>query len=173
MPTSIWPSRFARGRIRRNSRTGLPMRVGQRCGGATSPAASSRCTRRRNQCAEQRHRVRRQAYRAPMLYGRVADPDATIGTDTRADPRMVAAFVPFGLDGRFPAPELEVDAPLEDRLAFAAMAEDGTGAILDAFAQAVPGPQGVVTTTTTITGVDGNDVTLYISRPDAADAALP
>jgi acetyl esterase/lipase len=108
-----------------------------------------------------------------MLYGRLADPDATIGTDTRADPRMVAAFVPFGLDGRFPAPELEVDAPLEDRLAFAAMAEDGTGAILDAFAQAVPRPEGVVTTTTTITGVDGNDVTLYISRPDAPDAALP
>jgi acetyl esterase len=108
-----------------------------------------------------------------MLYGRLADPDATIGTDPRADPRMVAAFVRFGLDGRFPAPELGVDAPLEDRLAFAAMAEEGTAAILDTFAQAVPNVGGVTTTTATISGVDGNDVTVYISRPDNAAGALP
>jgi acetyl esterase len=108
-----------------------------------------------------------------MLYGRLADPDATIGTDPRADPRMIAAFVPLGLDGRLPAPELNVDAPLEDRLAFAAMAEEGTGAILGAFAQAAPKVEGVTTTTATITGVDGNDVTLYISRPNVADGALP
>ena len=32
-----------------------------------------------------------------MLLGRHADPYATLGTDPRADPRMVAAFARFGL----------------------------------------------------------------------------
>ena len=41
------------------------------------------------------------------------------------------------------------------------------------FAQAVPIVEGVTTTTTTIAGTDGNDVTLYVSRPDDADGALP
>ena len=53
-----------------------------------------------------------------MLYGRLADPDCTLGTDLRSDPRMVAALAPLGLDGRLPQPQLTVDAPLEDRLAF-------------------------------------------------------
>jgi len=63
---------------------------------------------------------------------------------------------------------LTVDSPLEERLAFVAMNEDGVGAVLAAFGQAVPDVEGVTTTTTTITGEDGNDVTLYISRPDRA-----
>jgi acetyl esterase/lipase len=41
------------------------------------------------------------------------------------------------------------------------------------FAQSVPIVEGVTTTTTTIAGTDGNDVTLYVSRPDASDGALP
>ena len=43
-PTSIWPSRSGPGRIRRRWPGGSPTPAGRRCGGATSPAASSRCT---------------------------------------------------------------------------------------------------------------------------------
>lgn len=68
---------------------------------------------------------------------------------------------------------MTVDAPLADRLAFAAASEEGTGAILEAFAQGVPTAEGVTTSSTTITGVDDNDVTLYISRPNAAAGPLP
>ncbi|MDR3663898.1 MAG: alpha/beta hydrolase fold domain-containing protein [Mycobacterium sp.] len=108
-----------------------------------------------------------------MLHGRLADPDCTIGTDPRSDPRMVAAFAPLGFDGRLPAPPLTVDTPLADRLAFAQFAEQGTGAVIASFAAGLPPVPGVSTSTTTISGVDGNDVTLYISRPDTADRALP
>ena len=111
-------------------------------------------------------------YGRPM-YGRLADPDSTIGTDPRSDPRMVAALAPLALDGRYPQPALTVDAPLEKRRAFVAEIEENTGAVLDMFAQSVPIFEGVTTTTTTIEGTDGNDVTLYISRPDAGDGALP
>ncbi len=36
-----------------------------------------------------------------------------------------------------------------------------------------PAPEGVTTTTTTITGADGNEITLFISRPTDADGPLP
>ena len=103
-----------------------------------------------------------------MPHGRLADPECTLGGDPRSDPRMIKALAEFGLDGNLPEVPLTVDSPLEERLAFVAMNEDGVGAVLAAFGQAVPDVEGVTTTTTTITGEDGNDVTLYISRPDRA-----
>jgi hypothetical protein len=63
-------------------------------------------------------------YGRAMSYGRLADPDCTLGTDPRSDPRMVAALAPLGLDGRVPPPPLTVDAPLADRLAFTAETEE-------------------------------------------------
>lgn len=107
------------------------------------------------------------------MYGRLADPESTLGTDPRADPRMVKAFAPFGLDGRLPAAPLTVDSPLADRLEYAAINEEGMGAILDVFAQAAPQVTGVTTTTTQITGVEDNAITVYVSRPDGAPGALP
>ena len=103
-----------------------------------------------------------------MPHGRLADPECTLGGDPRSDPRMIKALAEFGLDGNLPEVPLTVDSPLEERLVFVAMNEDGVGAVLAAFGQAVPDVEGVTTTTTTITGEDGNDVTLYISRPDRA-----
>src|SRR6476659_1993492 len=107
-----------------------------------------------------------------MPHGRLADPECTLGGDPRSDPRMIKALAEFGLDGNLPEVPLTVDSPLEERLAFVAMNEDGVGAVLAAFGQAVPAVEGVTTTTTTITGEDGNDVTLYISRPQTS-GALP
>ncbi|CQD16853.1 alpha/beta hydrolase domain-containing protein [Mycobacterium lentiflavum] len=107
-----------------------------------------------------------------MTNGRLADPDCSLRTDPRADPRMVEALAPFGLDGNAPTVALTRDAPLEELLAYAAMAEEGMGAVLGAFAAGVPDADGVTTTATTIAGEDGNDVTLYVSRPDV-DGPLP
>ncbi len=85
---------------------------------------------------------------------------------------MVEALAQFGLDANMPVVPLTIDAPLAERLAYAEMCEAGIGAVLDAFASGVPDAEGVTTTATTITGEDGNDVTLYISRPDV-DGPLP
>ena len=49
-----------------------------------------------------------------MAYGRHADPESTLGTDPRSDPRMVKAFAEFGLDGTLTEAPLSVDSPLED-----------------------------------------------------------
>ena len=108
-----------------------------------------------------------------MPDGRLADPDRTLGTDPRSDPRMVAALAPFGLDGRLPPPPLSVDSPLEERLAFLAAMEEQFGAIFDTLAQAQPVAEGVTSTTVTIAGGGGNDLTLYVSRPADTDGPLP
>ncbi len=108
-----------------------------------------------------------------MLLGRHADPDSTLGTDPRADPRMVEVFARFGLEGRLPASGLSVDSPLEERHAFAAMSEEGMGAVFEVLAAELPAPDGVATTTCTIPGVDGNDITVFVSRPAHAAGTLP
>jgi acetyl esterase/lipase len=81
---------------------------------------------------------------------------------------MVAAFTQLGIDGHPPTVPMTIDSPLEDKRAFAAMNEEVVGAVLNALGEAVPAAEGVTTTTTTITGEDGNDITLYISRPEIA-----
>src|SRR6202046_5759682 len=107
-----------------------------------------------------------------MAEGRLADPDCSMGTDPRSDPRMVAALAQFGLDANMPVVPLTIDAPLEERLAYAGVCEAGIGGVIDGFAAGVPGAGGGTTTTTTLTGADGSDFTLYISRPDV-DGPLP
>ena len=108
-----------------------------------------------------------------MPAGRLADPDRTLGTDPRSDPRMIAALAPFGLDGRPPPPLVTPDSPLEDRRTMGAQTEEHTRRFLSALAQVAPSPVGVSSETVTISGDDGNDVTLYISRPTTSPPALP
>lgn len=84
---------------------------------------------------------------------------------------MVKAAVRAGLDANLPTVPITIDAPLDERLAYIAMCEAGNRAVLDAFAPGVPDANEVTTTTTTITGVDGNDITLYLSRPDTAHSS--
>ena len=107
-----------------------------------------------------------------MPDGRLANPDCSLGTDPRSDPRMVKALAPFGIDALLPELPVTVDSPLDDRLAFTAETEEMIGTVFEAFAQAMPIAQGVTTATVTIPGGDAQDLTLYVSRPDAA-ADLP
>jgi acetyl esterase/lipase len=85
---------------------------------------------------------------------------------------MVKALAQFGMDALAPTPPVTVDSPLDDRLAFIAETEEMTGALFESFAQVAPIAEGVTTTTVTIPGGDGQDLPLYVSRPDT-DVGLP
>ena len=76
-----------------------------------------------------------------MPEGRLADPDCTLGTDPRSDPRMVAALAPFGLDGLLPLPPVTPDSPLPDRVAYATEAEEVLVDVLDALARTRRSPK--------------------------------
>jgi acetyl esterase/lipase len=105
--------------------------------------------------------------------GRLTDPSCTIGMDPRADPRMVKALAQFGLDGHMPLPSATPDAPMAERLAAVAATEKRMGRVLEELAQTLPRPTGIATMTTTITGVDGNEIALYITHPIPAAGELP
>lgn len=99
--------------------------------------------------------------------GRLGDPGATLGTDPRSDPRMVAALAPFGLDGRAAAAPVGVDDPLEARLAHVAAVEEGFEAVFAAMVADLPPVEGVTRETEVIAG-PGGDLVLHISRPSSA-----
>lgn len=107
------------------------------------------------------------------LPGRLGTPGMCMRDDPRADPRMLAAFAPLGLDLPSPAAPLDRNAPLSDRRAYAASFEEQFAQLLDALLGTPPAVPGVTTTVEEIDGTDGNRITLYIHRPTERATPLP
>jgi acetyl esterase len=109
----------------------------------------------------------------PLLPGRLGDRAMAIGVDPRADPRLVAAMAPLGMDVTPPPTPVTAASPIEDILAHCVAAEAGFGALGGMMAANTPPVTGVTSSTEVITGVDGNDIRLYIHKPADADGPLP
>ncbi len=107
------------------------------------------------------------------LPGRLGDPNRTLATDGRADPRMVAALLAMGLDAHGEPPPVGPDSPREEQLAFCAEVEAGFSAVFDAFVGGLAPVEGVTAETVTVPGGADNEIPLYIHRPAAAAAPLP
>ena len=110
-----------------------------------------------------------------QLPGRLADPAMSLAADPRADPRMVAAMVPLGLDVLSLETPVTAESSMEDIYAHCLEAEAGFGALGMVLSTETPAPEGVTSRTETITGVDGNDIDLYIHTPagHSVDQPLP
>lgn len=109
----------------------------------------------------------------PTLPGRLGDPNLTMKDDPRADPRMLAALEPFALTGVPEDAGVDGSSPLDALLEYCDAAEPGFEELNEAlFAGLAPVP-GVSSTTEVIKGVDGNDLALYIHRPNASEGPLP
>jgi len=110
---------------------------------------------------------------SPILPGRLGTPSMVLKDDPRADPRMVAAMEPFGLNvPPEPAP-VNGDSPLDALLEYVGIAEAGFEGLFGALSIDLPPVAGVTSSVEVIRGLDGNDVTLFIHRPTKADGALP
>jgi acetyl esterase len=109
---------------------------------------------------------------APLLPGRLGNPNMQLRDDPRADPRMIAAMAQLGMDLAPPPSPITAASPMVDILDALGVAEAGAQMMFGMFVPATE-PPGVTSTVETITGVDGNDITLYIHRPDGAAAPLP
>jgi acetyl esterase/lipase len=109
----------------------------------------------------------------PILPGRLGDPDMTLGTDPRSDPRMVAAMAPLGLAD--PPPPLPVDptSPMAAIHEVMTATEEGYGAVWGALFDHLDPVAGVTSRTEIISGVDDNDVSLYIHEPEQRNGPLP
>ncbi len=106
------------------------------------------------------------------LPGRLGNPQATLLTDRRADPRIVQAFEAVG--GFAPGVEpVGPDASYEETLAYCNAFEAAAAAGNDALRAMLPDWPTVTTTTETIDGVDGNSIKLFIHKPRDQQGPLP
>ena len=85
--------------------------------------------------------------------------------DPRADPRMVAALQPFGLDRQSPPLPVSTASPRETLLDFAAATEANFTGLFEALLAGLPAVEGVSRQTVTVTGEDDNEISLHIHRP--------
>ena len=109
----------------------------------------------------------------PVLPGRLGNPDMSLKDDPRADPRMIAAMEPFAL-AEIPEPSpVDFHSPRETLLEYIGEAEQGFEALFGVLGGALPPVAGVTRTVEIIRGIDGNDVTLFIHRPEDSSGPLP
>ena len=107
------------------------------------------------------------------LPGRLGDPDRTLATDPRMDPRLLATLASFGLDNNGEPPPLGPDAPIAEIIAYADAAEEGFGGLFAAAFENVPAVEGITHETLTVPGGDDNEITLYVHRPTNTTGPLP
>ncbi len=105
--------------------------------------------------------------------GRLGDPTMCIGTDPRADPRLVAVMRPLGIDQRAEEGPVLPDSPYADLLAYQSAGEQGFAGLIDHLYGGLDPVVGVTRSTETIEGADGNAITLYIHRPTDAEGDVP
>jgi acetyl esterase len=111
-----------------------------------------------------------QSHTAP---GRLGDPALTIGTDPRADPRMVEVMGRLGLLDHADGAPLTSDAGRETLLQFVEAVEEGFEGLFTTLAEGLPPIHGVTSELRTITGEGGHEIGLHIHRPEGVDGPLP
>jgi acetyl esterase/lipase len=93
--------------------------------------------------------------------------------DPRADPRLIALMEPLGLaDAHQPLP-FSHESPLSEIIDFITTIEEGLELLFSAIFSELPSVEGVVSTSETIQGVDGNDIELFLHRPAESNGPLP
>ena len=107
------------------------------------------------------------------LPGRLGNPDETLGSDPRTDPRIAAVMTAFGLDGHGEPAPVDGSSPFEQQLKFCTAAEPDFQMLFGALYAELPPIEGVTSTTETITGVDGNEISLYVHRPAEITPGAP
>ena len=80
----------------------------------------------------------------PALPGRLGSPAMLLKDDPRADPRMVAAMAPLGLDGAPEPAPVDADSSIEALLEYCSEVEAGFGLMFDALFADLPAVDGVI-----------------------------
>jgi acetyl esterase len=109
----------------------------------------------------------------PTLPGQLGNPNMVLKDDPRADPRMIAALAPFGLDRVPPPAGVDASSPMDALFTYCSAAEAGFEGFGAAVFSSLEPVAGVKSRTEIIKGVDGNDIALYIHEPAKRSGAAP
>jgi acetyl esterase len=104
--------------------------------------------------------------------GRLGDPNMTLLSDPRLDPRIAAAIAQVG-NLTDVLGELKADAPLEECLDYCRLFDDTVVMARLLLEQTMPAFDDVESYTEIICGDDGNDISLFIHKPKTAQAQRP
>ena len=86
---------------------------------------------------------------------------------------MLAAMAMLEMDVAPPPSPVTAANSIEELLAYFMEAEAGFNAFGDFVVSNTPPTTGIISRTEVITGVDGNEINLYIHRPDGVDGPMP
>ncbi len=110
--------------------------------------------------------------RNAYLPGRLGNPSASLETDERADPRIIEVLKALG--GFAPGLEpVAADASYEQCLAYCLAFEETAAAGNEMLLATLPQFSTVEKYTETITGTDGNEITLHMHRPKGVVGKVP
>jgi acetyl esterase/lipase len=104
--------------------------------------------------------------------GKLGNPALVIKDDLRADRRLVAALEAMQMGGEPPV-HVDINTPLEGIRQYLAAAEQGSVEFFAYSVAGMPAVEGVTTTVETFTGVDGNEISLFIHQPAGVDGPVP
>jgi acetyl esterase/lipase len=106
------------------------------------------------------------------LPGRLGNSDLQLGTDPRADSRLIEVLAEFGMDAPPEPAPVTADSAYADCLAYFGEVEKAYEALYAPLHEGLPEIDNV-RSTVTLEGVDANEITLYVHRPASANEDLP
>ena len=114
------------------------------------------------------------SHRRLHLPGRLGNPELTLATDPRLDPRIAKAMA--GMPPGGPAamlPKVTLSSSYEECLRWVAAMEKLQGMQDSVRLAAMPGFTDISDEKKTITGIEGNEIDLYVDRPKGSQGKLP
>ena len=107
------------------------------------------------------------------LPGRLGDPNSSLRVDERADPRLVNALAPFGLDIHPEKASVDGNSSATDCINWASEAELNYASVFKTIFTDLAPISNVESSEEIIIGIDGNEIKIYIHRPTNVKGKIP
>ena len=107
------------------------------------------------------------------LPGRLGNKDLTVNEDKRINQNLLQAMIKIGLDGVPPAPTVNYESSSEEIQEFNNALEPIYTGVFESVFSKIELPDGLINETKTIKGDDGNEIKLYITKPENASSDMP
>ena len=107
------------------------------------------------------------------LPGRLGNKDLTVNEDKRINQSLLQAMIKIGLDGVPPAPTVNYESSSEEIQEFNNGLEPIYTGVFEGVFSTIELPDGLINETKTIKGDDGNEIKLYITKPENTSGDMP
>ena len=105
--------------------------------------------------------------------GRLLDPDMSMGTDPRIDPRLRQVMMEYGLADNPPPQTISRSGNPGDVLAIVKASHEAFNAFYEVLPNDLPGDTEIAYTEHEVSGVDGNSISIRIYRSEPAGEPVP